>query len=183
MEFGFESRIKDIKFNAVYFKRNVQDGIIFKSLSAAPWSIYANSETEVNTKGIEAIVDAKLHTKISLNANYTYTDKSESVDYIPTHKIVAALNTNPFKNTFMSLVYKNVGERTYFDKWGSFGTAGSNVVLEKYNLLDFNANYKLLEGKVTFFGSVTNLMNEDFEEVLGFSTRGRNYKLGVRLNF
>ena len=36
---------------------------------------------------------------------------------------------------------------------------------------------------VTFFGSVSNLLNEDYEETLGYSTRGRNFKLGSRLQF
>ena len=45
------------------------------------------------------------------------------------------------------------------------------------------ANYKLLDNTVTFFGAVTNLLDEDYNDVLGYSTRGRNFKIGVRLQF
>ena len=185
-EFGFEAGYENFKLSSVYFNRNVTDAIIFKSLSAAPWATYDNALTDIKTNGIEVSAEAKPLKEVKLNANYTYTNKDEEKglnDYIPTHKFVASLETNPFKNAFASLVYKNVGERTYYDQYGSFGIAGEKVALPNYNLLDFNANYKLLEGKVTFFGTVSNLLNEDYEETLGFSTRGRNYKLGVRLNF
>jgi vitamin B12 transporter len=57
------------------------------------------------------------------------------------------------------------------------------TTLQKYNLLDFNTNYKLAEGTVTLLGSVTNLLNESYYDILGFSTRGRNFKVGVRLQF
>ncbi|MGK0309118.1 MAG: vitamin B12 transporter, partial [Urechidicola sp.] len=36
---------------------------------------------------------------------------------------------------------------------------------------------------VTFFALLDNAFNEDYEDVLGFSTRGRNIKLGLKLNF
>ncbi len=182
-ELGFESRYEKVKFNAVYFNREVEDAIFFKSLTAAPWATYDNATTNVETSGIEALVEYAPINKLKLNVNYTYTDKEESNDYIPTHKLVAMVEGNPFKNTFASLTYRNTGERTYFDQYGSFGTAGETITLANYSLLDFNINHKLLNDKVTFFGSVTNLLNEDFEETLGYSTRGRNYKLGVRLQF
>ena len=44
-------------------------------------------------------------------------------------------------------------------------------------------NYKLFEDTVTFFAAVTNILDEDYDDILGFSTRGRNYKIGVRLQF
>ena len=44
-------------------------------------------------------------------------------------------------------------------------------------------NYKVLNDRVTFFATVTNVLDEDYDDILGFSTRGRNYKIGVRLQF
>jgi vitamin B12 transporter len=46
-----------------------------------------------------------------------------------------------------------------------------------------NVNYKVLDGKVLLFGSITNLLNEDYEETIGFNTRGRNFKMGIRIQF
>lgn len=182
-EFGFDGSYNWINASAVYFQRDIKDAIIFTDLQVAPWNLYDNATTDSKVKGIEVDVTLKPIEKANLRIGYTYTDKDIDTDYIPRNKLVATVETNPFKNTFMSLTYKNVGERTYFDKWGSFGTAGTDVILPTYNLLDFNTNYKVLNEKVTFFGGVSNILNEDYEETLGYSTRGRNYKLGIRLIF
>lgn len=182
-EFGFDSSYKKrIDFRAVYFNRTEDEAIIYNNLNAAPWGIYANSTETIKVSGIEADITIKPIEKVKLNVGYTYTDKSTDVDYIPSNKLVANVELYPSQNSFISLVYKNVGNRfaRYYDS-AIFSTV--DTTLPKYNLLDFNANYKLLEGTVTFFGAVTNLLNEDYEDILGYSTRGRNYKIGVRLQF
>ena len=113
---------------------------------------------------------------------YTYTDKNADVDYIPTNKLIANIDFYATDNSFVSLTYRNIGDRLakYYDS-ATFSTV--ETTLPKYNLLDLNAYYKLLEGTVTIFGAVTNLLNEDYDDILGYSTRGRNYKLGLRLQF
>lgn len=181
MEFGFEASYKNmVNFSAVYFDRSENDAIEFDYTTF----LYYNTDKEGN--GIETSLEVTPIKNVKFIANYTYTDMETTEhfdDYIPNHKIVASVETSVVKNTFMSLVYKNVGDRIRFDRYGSFGTAGENVILPSYNLVDFNINHKLLNNKVTFFASVTNLFNEDYEEILGFTTKGRNYKAGVRLQF
>jgi vitamin B12 transporter len=123
---------------------------------------------------------------LTLNASYTYInrDKLEGLnDYIPENKFVAGLDVTPFKNLFFNVTYRNVGERTLFDRYGSFGVAGEDFILESYQVLDFMTNYKVLGDTVTFFAALTNILDEDYDDVLGYATRGRNYKVGVRLQF
>ena len=33
------------------------------------------------------------------------------------------------------------------------------------------------------FGTVTNILNDDFQELIGYNTRGRNFKLGLNFMF
>ena len=182
-EFGFDSSYeKLIDFRAVYFNRTEDKAIIFNNLNAAPWGIYANSTETIKVSGVEADITLKTIEKVKLNVGYTYTDKSADVDYIPSNKLVANVEYYPTQNSFVSLTYKNVGNRfaRYYDNV-IFSTV--ETTLPKYSLLDLNANYKVLEDTVTFFIAATNLLNEDYEDILGFSTRGRNYKIGVRLQF
>ena len=185
IEAGFEFGYKSfLQFNTVYFNRTEDNAIIFVSLPVSPWtSQYENAVTTINVSGIETDITINPVDKVTLNLGYTYTDKNAEADYIPKHKITANLEVNPIKNGYVSLLFKSIGERTYFDKWGSFGTPESDVILPSYTLLDLNANYKILDGTVTFFGNISNILNEDYEETLGFSTRGRNFKLGLRLKF
>ncbi|MFT5762066.1 MAG: vitamin B12 transporter, partial [Polaribacter sp.] len=135
-----------------------------------------------NAKGVESIVELKPNSEVSFAVGYTYTDKDAKADYIPKNKITAQVDYKPSENVFVSLAYKSIGERT-----GRYYDAATFTTVEKqlatYQLLDINANYKLLNDKVVFFGSLTNLLNEDYEETIGYTTRGRNYKFGIRLQF
>ena len=182
-ELGFDSSYKKtVNFTTVYFNRVENEAIIFNNLNVAPWGIYGNSTETVKLSGVESVLTIKPFDKLKLTSSYTFTDKSVDVDYIPTHKFITNVEYYPTENSFVALTFKNVGDRfaRYYDN-STFSTV--ETTLQKYNLLDFNTNYKLLEGTVILLGSVTNLLNENYDDILGFSTRGRNYKIGVRLQF
>jgi vitamin B12 transporter len=91
---------------------------------------------------------------------------------IPQNKFFIKANYNLAKNTFTSLSYR------WVDETQDFG----NVALDSYNLFDLFINHSILDNKVTFYGSLTNILNEDFQEIAGFTTRGRNYNLGLKIN-
>jgi vitamin B12 transporter len=180
-EAGFDASYKNkIQFDAVYFNRKETDAIIFDNSSFK----YGNGSSDAS--GIEATTKVMPTSFLTLNASYTYInrDKLEDFnDYIPENKFVVGLDVTPFKNLFLNFTYRNVGERTIFDRYGSFGTAGKDFILESYQVLDFMTNYKVLGDTVTFFAALTNILDEDYDDVLGYATRGRNYKVGVRLQF
>ena len=77
-----------------------------------------------------------------------------------------------FPETFTAISYR------FVDETKDFG----NVVLPSYNLVDIFINHQLLNGKMMFFGNITNIFNENFQEIAGFTTRGRNYNLGLKIN-
>ena len=180
-EAGFDMNYQDwLQLNAVYFKREENDAIIFDTTTFK----YANGSTNAN--GLEVSTKVVPTAFLSVNASYTFINKDEFEDfddYIPANKLVVGLDVTPFKNAFLNFSYRNVGKRTFFDRYGSFGNADEDVILKKYQVLDVMANYKILHGTVTFFTAFTNLLNEDYNDVLGYSTRGRNYKVGIRLQF
>jgi vitamin B12 transporter len=180
-EAGFDASYKDwIQFDAVYFNRKETDAIVFDNSSFK----YGNGSSDAS--GFEATTKVMPTSFLTLNASYTYInrDKLEGLnDYIPENKFVAGLDVTPFKNLFFNFTYRNVGERTLFDRYGSFGVAGEDFILESYQVLDFMTNYKVLGDTVTFFAALTNILDEDYDDVLGYATRGRNYKVGVRLQF
>ena len=182
-EFGFESTYKNwLNFNLVYFNRKENNAIIFQGLSAAPWGKYQNSNANITAKGFEFVVEVNATSEVDFSIAYTHIDKNAEADYIPKNKLTAQVNYKPLENVFVSLAYKNVGERTgrYYDT-ATFTTVAEQ--LPSYQLLDVDANYKLLNSNFTIFGSITNILNEDYEETIGYNTKGRNYKLGIRLQF
>jgi vitamin B12 transporter len=60
--------------------------------------------------------------------------------------------------------------------------ANDSVTLESYGLLDFYLSHKIINNKMTLFANVTNIFNEDYQELFGFSTRGRGVNIGFSLN-
>ncbi len=180
-ELGFEARYQDwINVDVVYFNRNEEDAIIYDNTTFK----YANGSSDAN--GFEFNTNIIPTDFLTLNLSYTLIDRDQFEDfddYIPSNKFTTSINYNGLKNTFINLTYRNVGERTVFDRWGTFDKAGEDVILESYQVLDLITNHKLLDDTVTFFGAITNILNENYDDILGFSTRGRNFKIGVRLNF
>ena len=180
-EAGFDASYKDwIQFDVVYFNRKEVDAIIYNNTTYS----YGNSSSDAS--GLELNLRVAATSFLSLNSSYTYIDSNnleDFNDYIPANKFVTGIDITPFENAFLNFTYRNVGERTIFDRYGSFGTLGDDVILEEYQVLDLMANYKVLEDTVTFFIAATNLLNEDYDDIFGYETRGRNYKVGVRLQF
>lgn len=180
-EAGFDATYQDwLQLDAVYFTRQEEDAIIYSNTTFK----YANGSSNAN--GFEVNTKVIPTSFLAVNASYTYVNKDKLEDfndYIPANKFVAGVDISALDNAFFNFTYRNVGERTYFDRYGSFGNFGADVILPSYQVLDFAANYKLLDETVTFFGAVTNLLNEDYDDILGYSTRGRNFKVGVRLQF
>ena len=183
-EFGFESKLgQQWGLSAVYYNRVEENKVIFLNLPTPPYGIYANALETIDVSGIEADVTFTISKELTTTVGYAFVDKTSDIDYIPKNKLTASFVANPVKNLAISTMFKNVGERSLFDAYGSFGEAGKDVILPSYSVLDMNVNYKVLEGKVLLFGSITNLLNEDYEETIGFNTRGRNFKMGIRIQF
>jgi vitamin B12 transporter len=171
-------------FNVVLFKRDETDPIDFVSLFDDDGNYiggqYVNLTSEREVKGVEISATYELTKNVLISVNYAYndTDKPESFYRIPKNKLGAVLTLEPLKNGTLSIKYNNTGERTTFD-YNSY----SEVTLDSYQLVDVYASYKLFKSKFTVYGSVNNLFDEDFIAVLGYTTRGRNYSAGLRLDF
>ncbi|SEB54810.1 vitamin B12 transporter [Tenacibaculum sp. MAR_2009_124] len=173
IEGGIEYKYGSLVLNTVYFNRDVENIIGFDSNT-----FQSINQGAAKIQGIEFNADYNILKNLTVNANYTYTDNEELAVRIPKHKINAGLNYG-LKNSNFGLTYQYVSDRDDTD-FRSFPSV--NVPLEAYSLLNFSANHELNKN-VKLFLAVTNIFNEDYQEVFGFTTLGRNYNLGVRLNF
>ncbi|SFS32845.1 TonB-dependent receptor plug domain-containing protein [Lutibacter maritimus] len=174
VEAGIIYKLNDIvELNTVFFYRNMEDAILFGASS------YENANESINAKGVETILKTNKIHHLNISLGHTYTYKNADIDYIPKHKITAEVGTTSFKNTYLSLNFKHISKRTFFDQWGT----GSTMKFDAYSLIDFYGSYSIIKNKVSVFAQVNNLFNEDFVEVLGYTTKGRNYKIGLDFNF
>lgn len=176
-EFGFESQLlnKKLTINAVGFYREEENTFGFTSN-------YINIDGTYNAKGVEASVRYTLSERFNIGGNYTFTQVEEQLNrLIPKHKGNVDLNYK-FKRGTFGINYQYVDHRSdaFYDMniW-----ATQAVNLAAYQLVNSNISYELLPKRLHIFGTVTNILNEDFQEVIGYNTRGRNYKLGLNFMF
>jgi vitamin B12 transporter len=175
IEGGFEFEVLNkIDFSTVYFYREDKNAIILPD-----YITYSNAVDKTNAKGIEANLKLNVIKKINFNLGYAYTLKSDDIDYIPKNKFTVTLETSALKNTYLSFHFKNISKRTYFDQWGS----GSNINIAGYSLVDFYGSHKLIKDNLSLFIQVNNIFNKNYIETIGYTTKGRNFKIGLDFKF
>ena len=120
--------------------------------------------------------------KLNINANVTYTSLDEDLSIrIPELKINARLDYQLCNKTMLGLAYQFNDDRE--DVFFNSNTFVSETVnLDSYMLLDFYISHKIIKNKMTVFANVTNIFNEEYQELFGFTTRGRGVNLGFNLN-
>lgn len=181
-EIGAEIGIEDKgTISLVYFNRRETNFIDFVDLGGYIFQ-YKNIGEEFTASGIEFISNYKLSNKIDLSANATYTKVNEDLNLrIPKIKINARLGYQFCPKTFMSLSYQfNDDREDAFYNNNMF--MSENVTLKSYSLIDFYVSRKIAKDKITLFANVTNLLNEDYQELYGYSTKGRNLNIGFNLS-
>lgn len=183
-ELGFESQLlnKKLTINAVGFYREEENTFGFFFDSATFESYYINIDGKYNAKGVETSVRYAISERFNIGGNYTFTQVEEQLNrLIPKHKGNVDLNYK-FKRGTFGINYQYVDQRSdaYYDSniW-----ATQSVTLPAYQLVNSNISYELLPKRLHIFGAVTNILNDDFQELIGYNTRGRNYKLGLNFLF
>ena len=184
IEGGLELSLeKNITASVVYFDRSSENFITFNPSTFVNF----NSPDVIEVDGIEVeTAFTFLQEKITLNGKYTYTNISrlENDIRIPEHSVQAGVAYQPSAKTYFSLQYQYAGERSdsNFNDPDPETFAPAPVSLESYGLLDFYMSQQISKN-VSVNASVSNITNADYQEIFGFSTRGRNVSAGFRLEF
>lgn len=181
IEVGAEISITDkAVFSLVYFNRDEKNFIDFVDLGGFVFQ-YSNVEEQFTARGIEFTGNYKFTQKLAINANATYTKIGEDLNLrIPELKANVRLDYQLCPTTFMSLAYQYNDDRRD-SVFNNDTFMNDDVTLKSYSLLDFYVSHSFNNNKVKLFANITNLLNESFVELFGYSTRGRNINLGVTI--
>jgi len=178
VEAGFETNFLDkkVRFSVVGFYREQTDFIGFSSAFK-----YINIEGINKAKGVETEITFALSQKLKWISNYTFTQVDKALDrLIPKHKVNSSLDYLISPRTTFNVNYQYVdGRNDAFFDGNTYGTQA--VVLDSYQLVNASLNYELLKNRLNIFGAAANILNEEFVENIGYSTLGRNFKLGINI--
>lgn len=178
LEGGMEIRLsKKFQFNSLYFNRLEEGRIEYVVIDQDSFeSQYRNRDGTNRVDGVEVEVEATLLDNFQLSANYTFTNlDADAALRIPKHKWNALLGYTMNQRTYISLNYQYLSERQDTD----FNTF-TNVDLEHYGLLNLTVQHRIGE-HLDIMASMDNVFNEDYIEIFNYTTRGRNFRIGMRL--
>lgn len=178
-EAGANFSFADEKFNLrlVAFKRNITDAII---APASNGYNYINLTSEQKAKGFEIEPAVNLGV-FNFNGYYAFVKGGDGqVDYLirrPKHTFGLNAGVHATQNLYVSANYRYFGKR--FDT--NYGT-GMVEELSYYKLLSAYAEYALFNKNVKIFFDAKNILNEKYNEFIGYSTMGFNFNAGVSFN-
>jgi len=190
LEGGIQWFSPDRKFNvrAVAFGRKIKNVIIYTSVGR-----YSNFD-EQNDVGFELEPTWKPSDKLTLKASYAFVtgDVKTNVNgrdttfnnLIRRPKNSVSLNVS-YQFTpkfFMSVNLKTFGQRSdlYYDPATN---AVKNTALASYQLVDAYAGYTITPNTWSVFVNAKNLLNQDYQEVYGYSTMRFNVVAGIQAKF
>lgn len=164
---------KSLLLSALYFNRKEENFVFFDNTLFQ----YFNASNTINVQGLEAQINWSPLEQMNLTANYTFTErKGDNAIRIPKHRINAAVSYNFSAKSFLSLSYAFVGKRLDTD----FNTFDDEV-LDPFSTMGIYVSQEIMANKLKFFLNLENVFNTNFTEVIGFTTRGRNLRLGLNL--
>jgi vitamin B12 transporter len=157
----------------VYFDREEKNFVNYDMITRR----YANSPRDFRIYGTEFLLEMPLSSNIDFSTNYTYTQHEDGQGLrIPKHKVNGNFQYDVNENTQFLTSIQYVGERD--DLFES-----KQVILSPYWLMNLHVAHKMSIQGISFYGNVQNLLNADYVETQGYTTRGRNFSLGVSYTF
>ncbi len=186
-EFGISFRKGQVFARAVYYNRNIKNGIDYNYID---YNFFNFIQQKVN--GLEIEIQHPINEQHHFSLNYTLMNGQETnqnritttdtvtYHYLlkrPTHSLNAQWNYTINNKWNTSLTGRFISERKDVG-----GYASPDVTLGYYTLLNANIQYKWSK-RVLVFANGQNLLNDNFTEVNGYNTIGRMLQFGIRLQF
>ena len=171
-DLGLEWRSVDGRFAAglTLFDQSSQNLIDF-SFTAG----YDNID-KVDSRGAEFFTTLQLTGSLRLNLNYSHIDaedgSGEERARLPEHSGDLTLSYDPVSPFSATLLLRYNGEEA--------NTDGST--LDDWTRVDLNGRWAFSDG-LELFARIENLLDEDYQQILGYGTPDRSAYIGARLRF
>ncbi len=169
-----------VSVDVTYFNNRITD------LIQGAGNTAVNLDGTTKIQGIEVAARAKITEDLTFTGQYTYTDGQDAAGMELTRRAKHLASAN--------LAYAFLGGRAKLDlgadyngkqkdsQFSNFFATRTNVTLDDFVLVKVAASYELTEN-LELFGRVENLLDEDYQEILGFSNPGIGAYIGIRATY
>ena len=166
----------DLQFSGAVFYNTFEDLIDFDFSPPQPKLV---QRSEVTSKGIELSLRKKLSSALQLDMSYTRLkhDIKDSGD---------ELQRRPVTMAKLALQWRNSNIHTIRIQAAYTGEVNDTAIptgprtLDDYTLLDFVYNWRYAKGQYLKL-AVNNLLDEHYEQAIGFESTGINARLGLKI--
>lgn len=192
-DIGIDQTLADgaLQLEATLYVQELEDEINgFVFLPGTSLATAQNLDNKSERKGIELAADWQITQQISAAASYTYTDATEedsnglSVAELrrPEHAGSLSLNMASRDDRLRATLVADYGG-TRFDRFfPPFPLPAETLKLDDYWLVELTAHYQVTPA-VTLYARGTNLLDADYENVVGYGTWGRAGFVGIKTDF
>ncbi|NOX70389.1 MAG: TonB-dependent receptor [Gammaproteobacteria bacterium] len=176
---GLEYRSAEgLAVELTYFDQQIEDEIFF---DLSGFSGYLQALGDSQSRGVEFALEVPLHERWNVVSNLTYndTETTDGQQRIRRPKYLANLGIRfRSSNEKLRLLANYRLSRDSVDE--IFGVG--RVPLEDYEVLDISGAYNVNES-FEVYARLENVLDKDYQEVVGFNTPGRAGYAGVRFRF
>ena len=197
-DIGYEANLKKINtsFDISAYRITYEDAL--EGWESHGWTV-KNSTGKIESKGIElsSLWVPKNHFNVGLN--YSYSDTYDGADCdnpdqgsaltvpcidtamvrVPRHAITSAIVYKTKNNLNNKLLIKYSGETR---DYGNTNNSFADQILDDYITFNYFVDYKLYDQYKVYF-SANNIFDENYEQAYQYSTMGRSFNIGLKLNY
>ena len=167
-----------LSVDVTYFSNRITD------LIQGAGNTAVNLQGASKIQGVELTAKARIAEGLTFTGQYTYTDGQDANG--------AELVRRPKHLASVNLAYEFLDGRVKLDlgidyngtqkdiQFSNFFATRTIVTLDGFVLVNLAASYELVEG-VELYGRVENLLDDDYQEVLGFGAPGISGFSGIRM--
>ena len=177
-DIGFDvtSATTGTKFSFTYYNEELSNAITANYGTSQA----VNATGITKKKGYEASIALAPSESLNVKATYTYLDGETPTGGTLARRPEHAANLN-IAYAFMDNKAQVNVDVNYSGKYDDkdWGASGAAVVVDAYTTTDLNVAYDLSE-ETQLFGSIKNLTNTEYQEVLGYHAQPRTFTVGVK---
>jgi vitamin B12 transporter len=186
-DIGIEQHVSDtLSFQLTAFHQDLENEINGFAYNPDTYEVTAeNMQGTSKRDGVELSAHWSMSENFGLNASYTYVDSSaENVREIrrPRHSGSVDIDYGFLDGRgrmVLAADYGGTRTDTFYPPWPELPTI---VTMSNHWLLDLTVQYQL-SANVSLFARGTNLLDTEYEHVVGYATPGRSGFAGLQVDF
>ena len=192
-EVGFDIDPTDsIAFGLAYFDMQIDNLIEYVTIDPMTFVGQNRNNGVADIDGYEAYLELSPFDMLNIRVNYTYTDARNGLTGArllrrPPHTWGALVELTPIEPLVLTLSYLSRGDRVdvLYGDTNPFGRGGGylgNGPAQGYEVFNLAGRYAVTEG-LSVFASVSNLLDEDYEDPNSYRSEPQTVWIGVRGSF